>query len=128
MSIAYGDSFTMLVDNVQIRIRLHGIDCLKRRQDFSNVAREFLSDYVYDRVVVVEEMDIVRYGRTIGMVTVEGVNVNEALLEAGLAWHFTRYDDNPNWARLEASARRAGRGLWARPNPIPPWEWRNRNR
>lgn len=86
MSIADGDSFTMLVDNVQIRIRLHGIDCPERRQDFSNVAREFLSDYVDDRVVVVEEMDIDRYGRTIGMVTVEGVNVNEALLEAGLGW------------------------------------------
>lgn len=86
VSIADGDSFTMLVDNVQIRIRLHGIDCPERRQDFSNVAREFLSDYVDDRVVVVEEMDIDRYGRTIGMVTVEGVNVNEALLEAGLGW------------------------------------------
>jgi micrococcal nuclease len=89
VSIADGDTFTMLVNNAQVRIRLHGIDCPERGQDFSNVAKEFLSDYVYNRVVAVEELDIDRYGRTIGMVEVEGVNVNEALLKAGLAWHVT---------------------------------------
>jgi endonuclease YncB( thermonuclease family) len=25
---------------------------------------------------------------------------------------------------LEKDAREAGRGLWADPQPVPPWEWR----
>jgi micrococcal nuclease len=65
-----------------------------------------------------------RYGRTIGMVTIDGVNVNEALLEAGLAWHYKTYDKNPDWAKLENQAKRDKRGLWVQPNPIPPWDWR----
>jgi micrococcal nuclease len=69
-----------------------------------------------------------RYGRTIGMVTIDGVNVNEKLLEAGLAWHYKKYDKNPEWAKLEEQARIDKKGLWIQPNPIPPWEWRKGTR
>lgn len=34
VSIADGATFTMVVDNEQIRIRLHGIDCPEKGQDF----------------------------------------------------------------------------------------------
>jgi micrococcal nuclease len=43
VSVADGDTFTMLVKKEQIRIRLHGIDCPEKSQDFGNVAKEFLS-------------------------------------------------------------------------------------
>lgn len=118
----------MLVNNEQIKIRLHGIDCPEKAQDFSNVATEFLSGYVFNKVVTVRKMDTDRYGRTIGMVTVDGVNVNEQLLEAGLAWHYKRYDNNPDWAKLEEQARKNKKGLWVQINAIPPWEWRKGSR
>jgi endonuclease YncB( thermonuclease family) len=124
VAIADGDTFTMLVNNEQTKIRLHGIDCPEKAQDFGSVAKEFLSGYVFGKVVTVREMDIDRYGRTIGMVTIDGVNVNERMLEAGLAWHYKTYDKNPAWAKLEEEARKVKKGLWAQPNPIPPWEWR----
>lgn len=124
VSIADGDTFTMLVNNEQLRIRLHGIDCPEKGQDFSNVAKEFLADYIFEKVVTVKEMDVDRYGRTIGMVTIDGVNVNEKLLEAGLAWHYKTYDKNPAWAKLEEEARKNKKGIWAKPDPIPPWDYR----
>jgi micrococcal nuclease len=126
VSVADGDTFTMLVSNEQIRIRLHGIDCPEKAQDFGNVAKEFLSGYVFGKVVRVKNMDTDRYGRTIGMVTIDGVNVNEELLKAGLAWHYKTYDKNPVWAKLEEEARKNKKGLWLQPNPIPPWDWRKR--
>jgi micrococcal nuclease len=27
---------------------------------------------------------------------------------------------------LEKAAREASKGLWAEPQPVPPWEWRKR--
>jgi micrococcal nuclease len=124
VSIADGDTFTILVNNQQIKIRLHGIDCPEKGQDFSNVAKEFLSGYVFGKIVTVQDMETDRYGRTIGNVSVDGINVNEKLLEAGLAWHYKTYDKNPGWAKLEDEAKRGKKGLWAQTNPIPPWEWR----
>jgi endonuclease YncB( thermonuclease family) len=124
VSIADGDTFTMLVDNEQVKVRLHGIDCPEKGQDFGKVAKEFLADYVFGKVVSVKYMDTDRYGRTIGMVVVGGVNLNEKLLEAGLAWHYKTYDKNPDWAKLEEQARRAKKGLWVQPNAVPPWDYR----
>jgi micrococcal nuclease len=124
VSVADGDTFTMLINNERIRIRLHGIDCPEKGQDFSNVAKEFLSNYVFGKTVSVNEMDVDRYGRTIGMVVVDSVNVNEKLLEAGLAWHYTYYDKNPAWTKLEHEAKNKKLGLWSLPNPIPPWDYR----
>lgn len=57
-------------------------------------------------IVSVEMMDIDRYGRTIEMLTIDSINVNEALLQNGLAWHYKLYDKNPAWTKLEDEARK----------------------
>jgi endonuclease YncB( thermonuclease family) len=125
VSIADGDTFTMLVEgNKQVKIRLHGIDCPEKSQDFGQVAKKYLSDLVYNKTVRVREMDTDRYGRTIGMVMIDSVNVNEALLKAGLAWHYTRYDKNPKWSVVEKKARAGKKGLWSKPDAVAPWEFR----
>lgn len=126
VSIADGDTFTMLIDKEQVKIRLQGVDCPEKGQDFGNVAKEFLSGYVFSKVVTVKKIGTDRYGRTIGMVTIDGANVNEKLLEAGLAWHYKKYDHNPAWAALETEAKKDKKGLWSIPNPVPPWDYRKR--
>lgn len=126
VKVADGDTFTMLVNKEQIKIRLHGIDCPEKSQDFGNVAKTFLSDMVAGKLVKVKKMDTDRYGRTIGMVFIEGKNVNEELLRAGLAWHYKYYDKNPEWDKLEEDARVAKSGLWSMADPVAPWEWRKR--
>ena len=128
VAIADGDTFTMLVDNKQIKIRLHGIDCPEKKQDFGNVAKEYVSGLVFGKVVEVRKMNKDRYGRTVGIATVNGLNVNEALLKAGLAWHYKEYDTNPAWAHLEETARKEKKGLWVQPNAIPPWQFRKRKK
>jgi len=128
VAIADGDTFTLLVNNQQIKIRLHGIDCPEKGQDFSKAAKDYLSDYVFDKVVNVRTMSKDRYRRTIGVVSIDGINFNEKLLEAGLAWHFKKYDKNPAWAKLEETARKNKRGLWVNANPVQPWEWRKGKR
>lgn len=126
VKIADGDTFTLLTEeNNQVRVRLHGIDCPEKAQDYGQVARQKLSDLVFGQQVWVVEKDVDRYKRTIGIVyTEDNLCVNEELLRNGLAWHYTQYDKNPEWSALEATAREHKAGLWSQSNPTPPWQWR----
>jgi micrococcal nuclease len=126
VSVADGDTFTLLVDQQQIRIRLHGIDCPEKGQDFSQKAKEYLSGLVAGKTVRVTKTDVDRYGRTIGIVHIDSLNINEMLLKEGLAWHYKYYDKNPDWAAFEAEAKKMKRGLWVQPNPQAPWEFRRK--
>lgn len=126
VGIADGDTFTLLTDEKeQLRIRLHGIDCPEKNQDFGQAAKKYLSDLIYNKTVSVKKMDVDRYGRTIGLVTLSDTVVNEKLLEAGLAWHYKRYDTNKEWASMEAKARELKLGLWSKPDAVAPWDYRS---
>ena len=130
VGIADGDTFTLLTDEKkQVKVRLHGIDCPERAQDFGQVARQKLSDLVFNEQVRVVEKDVDRYQRTVGIVyTTDNRCVNEELLRAGLAWHYSEYDKNPEWAALEEEAREKRIGLWSHPNPVRPSEYRKSKR
>lgn len=125
VKISDGDTITILVDNEQHRIRLDGIDCPEKKQAYGQKAKEFVSDLVFgDTVRIVwEEKDF--FGRILGVVyNSDGVNVNEELLKAGLAWHYKQYNKDARLAELENAARKAKLGLWQDKNPTPPWEFR----
>lgn len=128
--VADGDTFTLLDNrNKQVRVRLYGIDCPENKQDFSQVAKKFTSDRVFEKVVKVEVRQVDRYGRIVGLVILpDGKILNEELLKAGLAWHYTYYDKTQKFARLERTAKRKKVGLWRHKKPIPPWDFRKLNR
>lgn len=126
VSIADGDTFTMLINNKQVKVRLHGIDCPEKGQDFYQVAKDFLSSQIFNKTVQVRKTKTDRYRRVVGIVTIDDVVVNEKMLEAGLAWHYGKYDKNPAWKKLEQTARQKKAGLWKLANPTPPWEFRKR--
>jgi endonuclease YncB( thermonuclease family) len=126
-----GDSITVLHDGRQEQIRLWGIDCPEKRQDFGTKAKYGTSILVFAKVVEVEPVTTDRYGRTVAFVKVGDTLVNEKLIRQGLAWVYTRYCNRPicqEWNKLEAEARKARRGLWSIPDPVPPWEFRRRSR
>ena len=131
VSVADGDTITVLVNQTQHRIRLYGIDAPERRQDFSNRAKQFASDLVFGKQVRVAKKDIDRYGRIVGIVYVGDVCVNEEIVRKGLAWVYRYYCKIPictAWLDLEAQARDSKMGLWSHPDPIPPWEFRRAKR
>lgn len=128
ISIADGDTFTILLnDQKQQKIRLHGIDCPEKKQPFGTVAKKRLSELVFGKTVKVEVKSMDSYKRWVGMVYVDGLNVNEQLLKEGLAWHYKKYDDNTGWNNIELTARNRNIGIWVDHNPTAPWEWRISN-
>jgi micrococcal nuclease len=65
-----------------------------------------------------------KYGRTVGNVVVGKRDMNLAMLEQGMTWHYVKYDINKRLGQAEAEAKASRRGLWQDKQPIPPWDWR----
>ncbi len=143
VGISDGDSFTLLVGDVQYRVRLSGIDTPERGQPHANAARSALSDLIFRKHVRVESRKTDRYGRIIGRVWVQPgdcprcgrtLDVSLALLTTGMAWWYRYYaDEQPEQERgqyefAEFEAKAKGAGLWKDENPVPPWEWRSARR
>jgi endonuclease YncB( thermonuclease family) len=109
----------------EVKIRLHGVDCPEKNQDFGTRAHQFAADLVFSREVEVHPLERDRYGRLVATVHCEGKSLGEELVRAGLAWWYRRYaPDDAVLEALEQEAREAGRGLWSHPHPLPPWEFR----
>lgn len=64
------------------------------------------------------------YGRLLGVCHAGGRDLNRAMVADGHAMVFRRYGDT--YDADERAARAAGRGIWADPDPTPPWEFRAR--
>ena len=89
VAVADGDTITILTSaKEQVKIRLHGIDAPERGQDFGTKSKQALSDLVFGKQVRIETEGKDRYGRVIGTVFVDGVDVNLAMVDMGLAWHY----------------------------------------
>ena len=128
VKVADGDTITVLRDGRPQKIRLHGIDTPEKAQAFGQRAKKFTLALVGGKVVTVTVKATDRYGRTVGVVHLGARCLNEALLRAGLAWHYKQYSKSKRYAALEKEARRKKRGLWADKDPTPPWLWRRQNR
>jgi endonuclease YncB( thermonuclease family) len=124
-----GDTIEILEGKTTTRVRLQGIDAPERGQDFNARSKDYLIQLAAGKAVRVVEGKRDRWKRLVGDVYLaDGTHVNAEMVRAGLAWHFVAYDKNPVLAALEVEARRAKRGLWAHPRPMPPWEYRKQKR
>jgi len=121
-----GDTFQLELEEVLVKIRLHGIDTPELDQPYGDRAREFAALLILGRDVGVQIQDIDRYGRIVGTVILpDGRVLNHELVAAGLAWWYRRYASGDTVLRdLEQEARTAERGLWANRQAIAPWDWR----
>ncbi|GIV20060.1 MAG: hypothetical protein KatS3mg023_1811 [Armatimonadota bacterium] len=119
-----GDTVTVLTkDRQQFKIRLYGIDAPETRQPFGNRAKRYLSDLIFNKHVRVSVKGKDRYGRVLGVLFLNGKDINAVIVRDGYAWAYVRY--SRQYVLQEKQARSAKRGLWSQHNPVPPWEWRH---
>jgi endonuclease YncB( thermonuclease family) len=135
VGLSDGDTVTVLdASNSQHKVRLAGIDAPEKQQPFGDRARQNLASLVFRQPVTVEWEKTDRYGRLVGKVVVEGVDVGLAQVRAGLAWHYTAYakeqalQDQKAYSEAEHGARADRRGLWQQPQPVAPWDFRKAKR
>ena len=124
VSVADGDSITVLRGREQVSVRLVGIDAPEHTQPFGNRSRRALEALVKGQTVLVAERGRDRYHRTLARIYRGDLDVNAEQIRQGMAWVYRHYSDDRNLEQIEAEARKQRRGLWQDPKPVPPWEWR----
>ena len=125
VSVADGDTITILDDmKIQHRVRLARIDAPEKGQPYGTKARQYLSSLIFGKPVKVTYKSKDRYKRILGIVYYDGQDINLIMVQQGMAWHYSYYDRTEEYAEVEKQARRLKIGLWADPDPIPPYEYR----
>jgi micrococcal nuclease len=127
VSVADGDTIIVLHLDRQKEIRLYGIDCPEKDQDHGQQAKAITAALVAGRNVEIEQKEIDRYGRVVGLVKVDGQSLNEMIIQNGYAWVYPQNCKEKfcsDWVRLEGAARQQRKGMWSDSVVVPPWEWR----
>jgi endonuclease YncB( thermonuclease family) len=120
-----GDTVTCLDEsNQQQKVRLAEIDAPEIGQDYGKVSREVLAEMVFGKTVEVTEDGKDRYGRWIGHLSSNGMDVNRQMVATGNAWHYGDYSRDTSLAALQSQAQSQRLGLWAQPSPVAPWDFR----
>jgi endonuclease YncB( thermonuclease family) len=135
VAITDGDTIKVLDrDKVQHKVRLTGIDAPEKSQPCGKASQKHLASLIAGQTVFVESNKQDRYGRVLGKVLHDEVDVTLEQVKAGYAWWF-RYNaktqpeaDRVSYEAAEDLAKADQLGLWADPNPINPYNWRKGRR
>lgn len=136
MPIVSGQARVIDGDTIDIageRIRLDGIDAPEHGQRCPSKsggtwrcgrsAMRHLKQLVGTEQASCRGLERGRYGRLIAQCSAGGVNLNDAMVRAGLAWAFIKYSGTYRGAERAAKAARSG--IWAAEAIAQPaWEYR----
>jgi len=124
IGISDGDTMTLLVEGKPLKIRLANIDAPEKKQAFGQKSKESLSDICWNKDATYEAQTVDRYGRTVAVVTCNGVEANKEQVKRGMAWVYVKYNKDRLLPEVEALARDRKIGLWSDREPVAPWEFR----
>ncbi|MFK5968830.1 MAG: thermonuclease family protein [Candidatus Marithrix sp.] len=131
LKIYDGDTMTLQCPNnpKKTKVRMYCIDTPEMRQKpWGTQARDYLRS-ITGKTVRLVKIDKDRYGRIVGEVYSNGVNLNLAQVKAGQAAVYTRYCKKSEYKAAERPAKQAKLGIWSKTGlHQTPWQWRKNNR
>lgn len=110
----------------EIRIRLAEVDCPEKNQAFGQEAKLWAKNLIEKKQVSISIQNTDKYGRKIASVKYQQIDLAEALVSEGLAWHYKLYSKSDILSQLEKEAQAGKKGLWSSADPIAPWDWRHK--
>lgn len=123
-----GDTVQIQADGKMQKVRLNGIDAPESGQPFGQRSKQNLLKLAAQKQTEVIASSTDRYGRWLGTLIIDGININAEQVKTGMAWAY-RYRGHAtdiNMLRLETVAKENKVGLWSAPNPVEPWKWRKK--
>ena len=108
----------------KIKVRLANVDAPEEDQPFGKESRDSMLQMVGKKQVQIESLATDQYGRTIGLIMVDGLDVSQEQVKRGMAWEYSLRHENRLYIQLQKEAQQEQRGLWAQPGHMAPWRWR----
>lgn len=141
IAVLDGDTVLIQGQGRPAKVRLANIDAPEKQQAFGRQSRDSLLEMLGKRQVQIDSQAVDQYGRIVGLINVDGRNVNQEQVRRGMAWAavgwrrsrqapdplaatYPRPHGGNPYLALQSDAQQARRGLWAQDNPQPPWQWR----
>ena len=132
-----GKAYVTDGDTIKIsgtKIRLHGIDAPEAKQKCERNGQKWrcgqastktLRRLINGQAVTCKGDTTDRYKRLIAVCSANGLDLNAALVDAGLALAYRKY--SAQYVPNEENAKRAKKGMWAG-DFVDPWDWRRGKR
>jgi endonuclease YncB( thermonuclease family) len=124
LAVMDGDTVFVKSGAFKAKLRLVNVDAPEKDQPFGKESQESLQSLIGGKVIHVESKAMDKFGRTIGLISIGDINVNEEQVRRGMAWAYSRSREGRAYARLQSEAQQAKRGLWQQANPQSPAQWR----
>ena len=115
-----GDTVHVFYQDEVYKIRLTEIDAPERDQPYGNNSTEYLRSLLKDGRVDVDISGTDRYGRKLGRLYWQGMDINRELVSAGYAWVYDQYVTDNSFYENQSKARNLKRGLWEDQNALEP--------
>ena len=127
VAVTDGDTLTLRpADGKPLTVRLSQIDAPEICQAWGPEARQALEELALNKIATLQPRARDAYGRTVGRLRIDELDVGRHLVENGHAWSTrTRYDQGP-MVKQERMAKALSRGLHSQPGAVAPWEFRRR--
>jgi endonuclease YncB( thermonuclease family) len=128
LTVHEGDRLTIHHQGQRATIYLRDVDCPELKQPYGKQAKHATAAYLANREVVVRDLNRDRQGRmTADILLPDGRQIVHELVKEGLAWVQPGASVDQALKDMEELAKASGTGLWAEPNPVPPWKWKSPN-
>jgi endonuclease YncB( thermonuclease family) len=135
-----GDTIKAKGHDIEIMVRLVGIDApeISHRkgqpsQPYSQKSKKYLSSLILNKTVGVKGYGLDRYHRILGVIYLEGKNINLEMIRVGLAEVYRGKPphglDMEPFQKAEIQAEQAKNGFWSLGDKyVSPREWRKAQR
>ena len=125
VTVHEGDRLLIYHDGKKDTIYLQDIDCPELKQPYGLRAKHVTAAYVGGREVNIRSFRRDKQGRvTAEVILADGRNLGHELLKEGMAWWRAFDSKDHSLGEIESLVQAEHKGLWADPNPVPPWKWK----
>jgi len=126
--VSDGDTLKAILSNGESEwVRLAQIDAPEKNQPFGLESKALLKNLLdCPSPLQLKSIGRDKYKRIIGEIFCADESINRKMVLIGGAWVYREYATHPAIVVEEKQAKAEKLGLWAAPNPIPPWIWRKK--